>query len=151
MNSVLDGVVIGPKHYGVDKFCIGFCVLFIVVEIITAPITSTLFQEPTFKSQLRKDDYKNTPEGRALKGKFAVVAFPTSMFLYAWIRYKSTHWIVPVLASILFVWSVVYLILIMNIYTEESYKVCSDSPVPLSSPESILTSERHTPPRLLHA
>jgi hypothetical protein len=132
-NSTFVGIF-GPEDYGFGTISIGLCFLVIVVEIIIGPITNALFQEPYFKRQLRKNDYKNIPEGIVMIGKFAAAAFPISLLLFAWTSYKSVHWIVPVLASMLWGWSVSILILMTYTCTEDSYKVCSDFPMPLSSP-----------------
>jgi len=55
------------------------------------------------------------------------VAFPISLFWFAWTSYRSVHWIVPILASTLWGWSFYTLILMTYAYTEDSYKTYSVS------------------------
>ena len=54
--------------------------------------------------------------------KLGIVAFPISLFWFAWTSYKSVHWIVPIIASALWGWSFYTLILMTYNYTEDSYK-----------------------------
>jgi len=55
-------------------------------------------------------------------GMIAIVTFPISLFWFAWMSYKSIHWIVPILASTPWGWSFYRLILMTYAYTEDSYK-----------------------------
>ena len=51
-----------------------------------------------------------------------IVAFPISLFWFAWTSYQSVHWIVPIIASALWGWSFYTLILMTYNYTEDTYK-----------------------------
>jgi hypothetical protein len=123
LNSAFVGVF-SPEDSGYHTKGIGLCFLVIVVETIIGPITKALFQEPYFKRQV---DYKNIPEGKLMLLKFAAVAFPISLFLFAWTSYTD-------LASGLWAGSITVFIFTTYTYAEDSHKVCSDSPVPLSCP-----------------
>jgi hypothetical protein len=122
-------IVFSPGGHG--TIGVGLCFL---GGTIIGLITNALFQEPYFKRQLTKNEYKNIPEGRVMMGKFAALVFPISVFMFAWTSYKRIHSIVPILASTLWGWGFYSLILMTYNYIEDSYKVSSDSPIPLRSP-----------------
>ena len=87
-NSTFVGIF-GPEDYGFGTISIGLCFLVIVVEIIIGPITNSLFQEPYFKRQLRKNDYK--PKGRVMMGKFAAVALPISLLFASRTSWRNSN------------------------------------------------------------
>ncbi len=58
---------------------------------------------------------------------FHNIAFPISLFWFAWTSYQSVHWIVPIVASALWGWSFYTLIVMTSTYTEDTYKVFSAS------------------------
>lgn len=117
-------IVFGKEGRGFGIIDVGLCFLGICVGITIGPITNALFQEPYFQKQLKQNGYKNNPEARVKLSQVAGIAFPISLFWFAWTSYDSIHWIVPILASGLWGWSFYTLILMTYNYTEDSYKVC---------------------------
>ena len=94
-----------------------------MVGISFGPLTN-LWQERYYQRRIAAAGEKNIPEARVQLGKVAAVAFPLSLFWFAWTSYKSVHWIVPIIASALWRWSFYTLILMTYTYTEDSYEVC---------------------------
>jgi len=92
-------IVFGPQGHGFGTIDVGLSFLGLVVGISIGPITNALFQEPYFQKRLKKNGYKNTPEGRVMMGKIAGITLPISLFWFAWTSYKSIH--VSVLSSLI--------------------------------------------------
>jgi hypothetical protein len=128
-------IVFGSEGHGFDTIEVGLCFLGLIAGISIGPITNAIFQEPHFQRELRKNDFRNVPEGRVRMGKWAAVALPISLFWFAWTSYSTMPAIVPILASVLWGWAFYVLILMTYTYTEDSYKVH-----PLSSSSPLITN-----------
>ena len=115
-------LVFGEGGHKFDVIGVGLSFLGIMVGISLGPPTN-LWQERYYQRTIAGMGGKNIPEARVQLAKLAAVAFPISMFWFAWTSYKTVHWIVPILASALWGWSFYTLILMTYTYTEDSYKV----------------------------
>jgi hypothetical protein len=140
------GLVFGKAGYGFGPLGIGCCFLGVVAGISLGPIAG-IWQERYYQRQVRNED-KSTeasdttplldagppkpryiPEARVRLGKLAAVLLPISLFWFAWTSppQYNIHWIVPLLATVLFGFSFFTLIFMMAVYTEEAYMVYSAS------------------------
>jgi hypothetical protein len=84
-------IVFGAEGHGFGTIDTGLCFLGICVGITIGPITTAIFQEPYYQKQLKRNNYKNTPESRVMLGKVAGITFPISLFWFAWTSYSSIH------------------------------------------------------------
>ena len=115
-------LIFGKGGHEFTVIGVGLSFLGIMVGISLGPATN-LWQERYYQRSIAKVDAKNVPEARVQLSKLAAIAFPISMFWFAWTSYQSVHWIVPILASALWGWSFYTLILMTYMYIEDSYKV----------------------------
>lgn len=146
------GLVFGKEGYGFDTAGVGLCFLGLVVGISLGPIAG-IWQERYYQNQVygnrktsedsgsssseisallepnRTNAPKHNPEARVQLGKMAAILLPISLALFAWTSPSQygIHWMVPVLATVLFGFSFFTLIFMVAIYTEESYMVYSAS------------------------
>lgn len=140
-------LVFGEHGYGFSTIGVGLCFLGLVIGITLGPVVN-IWQERHYQKAIhaherepeevgsnngavKRDDkrYKNIPEARLQMGKLAAVLFPISLFWFGWTstpRY-NIHWIVPVLATVVFGFSFYTLILMTYMYVEDSYMVFSAS------------------------
>ncbi|KAK5947454.1 hypothetical protein PMZ80_001604 [Knufia obscura] len=140
-------LVFGQHGYSFDTIGVGLCFLGLVIGITLGPIVN-LWQERHYQKAIHsherepeepgrsdvavsKDDnrYKNIPEARLQLGKLAAVLFPISLFWFGWTSTPqyNIHWIVPILATVVFGFSFYTLILMTYMYVEDSYMVFSAS------------------------
>ena len=117
-------LIFGPKGHGFDTMGVGLSFLGIMTGISFGPITN-LWQERYYRRRVAELKGKNVPEARVQLSQIAGITFPIAMFWFAWTS-KSTHWIIPIIASSLWGWSFYTLILMTFQYTEDSYKVVYD-------------------------
>ena len=97
-------LVFGPEGHGFDVIGVGLSFLGIMIGISMGPPTN-LWQERYYQRAVARNGGKGMPEARVQLGKVAAIAFPISMFWFAWTSSKSVHWIVPINASALWGWS----------------------------------------------
>ncbi|KIV84613.1 hypothetical protein PV11_00386 [Exophiala sideris] len=140
-------LVFGEKGYGFNVIGVGLAFLGVVVGVSLGPIVN-IWQERHYRKAIHaherasveegpddpnasKDDnrFKNIPEARLQLGKVAAVLFPISLFWFGWCSVPSyhIHWIVPILATVMFGFSFYTLILMTYMYIEDSYMVFSAS------------------------
>lgn len=144
------GLVFGKEGYGFDTAGVGLCFLGLVLGISLGPVAG-IWQERYYQRQIhgnRKTSEdsgssegsallehsgsnapKHIPEARVQLGKVAAILLPISLALFAWTSPSQygIHWMVPVLATVLFGFSFFTLIFMVAIYTEESYMIYSAS------------------------
>lgn len=84
-------IVFGPQGHGFGIIDVGLCFLGIVVGISIGPVTNALFQERYYQKELKKNNFKNTPEARIMMGQLAGITSPISFFWFAWASYSSIH------------------------------------------------------------
>ncbi|TAQ86180.1 hypothetical protein B7494_g5474 [Chlorociboria aeruginascens] len=92
-------IVFGPGGHGFTTIQVGLTFLGISTGITIGVVTNAFFQEPYYHKMVRENGGKNTPEGRMLMGKIAGIAFPISLFWFAWTSYVTMPWIIPILAK----------------------------------------------------
>lgn len=136
-------LVFGKMGYGFNTIGVGLCFLGLVVGITLGPIVNIL-QERHYQKAIRvnaeepevqagasqgDDHFRNIPEARVQMGKLAAILFPISLFWFAWTSppQYNIHWIVPILATVMFGFSFYTLILMTYMYVEDSYMVFSAS------------------------
>lgn len=140
-------LVFGKHGYGFNTIGVGLSFLGLVVGITLGPIVN-IWQEKHYQKAIRghtkepesassgdvaadADDnrYRNIPEARLQLSKLAAVLFPVSLFWFAWTSppQYNIHWIVPILATVMFGFSFYTLILMTYMYVEDSYMVFSAS------------------------
>lgn len=136
-------LVFGPKGKGFDTIGVGLTFLGFALGVTLGPIIN-VWQERYYQRRIRsgrgdsvdvaleagKDNiYRNIPEARVQLGKVAAVTLPISLWWFAWTTPTEyhIHWIVPVLATVLFGFSFYTLILMTYMYTEDAYMVFSAS------------------------
>ncbi|KAJ9650176.1 hypothetical protein H2198_010512 [Neophaeococcomyces mojaviensis] len=147
-------LVFGMKGYGFDTIGLGLSFLGLVVGITLGPIIN-IWQERYYQKAIRsgspealeeeeearenaetavnknsqRDHYRNIPEARIQTGKLAAILFPISLFWFGWTSPPQyhIHWIVPILATVMFGYSFYTLILMTYLYVEDSYMVFSAS------------------------
>lgn len=136
-------LVFGTEGKDFSVIGVGLTFLGLVVGITLGPIIN-VWQERYYQRRIRegrslsiddrleasKDDrFPNIPEARVQLGKIAAITFPVSLWWFAWTspREYHIHWIVPILATVLFGWSFYALILMTYLYIEDSYMVFSAS------------------------
>ncbi|MBA7495541.1 hypothetical protein ES702_06128 [subsurface metagenome] len=141
-NGAFD-LVFGEIGYGFNTIGVGLCFLGLVIGITLGPIINIL-QECHYQRAIRvnaeepevqagasqtDDHFRNIPEARVQMGKIAAVLFPISLFWFAWTSSPqyNIHWIVPILATVVFGFSFYTLILMTYMYVEDSYMVFSAS------------------------
>lgn len=115
-------LIFGKGGHDFDTIGVGLSFLGIMVGITVGPVTN-LLQERWYQQTIANLGGKNVPEARVHLSKVAAVAFPISMFWWAWTTYSTVHYIVPLLASALWGWSFYTLILVFYLFVEDSYKV----------------------------
>ncbi|QIW96577.1 hypothetical protein AMS68_002095 [Peltaster fructicola] len=111
------------QGHGYNTMETGLCFAGIILGVSLGPFTN-LLQE---KLYVRDSKGGNVPEARLQLSKVAAVAFPVSLFWFAWTSYSWMPAIVPILASALWGWSFFTLILMTYMYTEDSYGEYSSS------------------------
>ncbi|KIX93496.1 uncharacterized protein Z520_10674 [Fonsecaea multimorphosa CBS 102226] len=140
-------LVFGKHGYGFGVIGVGLCFLGLVVGITLGPVVN-IWQEQHYQKAIHshprdpeepsrddpdvnKDDkrFKNIPEARLQLAKIAAVLFPISLFWFGWtsVPTYNIHWMVPILATVVFGWSFYTLILMTYMYIEDSYMVFSAS------------------------
>ncbi|PWN88979.1 MFS general substrate transporter [Acaromyces ingoldii] len=110
----------------------GLAFLGIVVGISIGPLTHILFQERFFQRRVAAvagpaDQHAVVPEARVRTAMIAAVTLPISLFWFAWTSLPSVHWIVPILACVLWGWSFYTLILATYEFVVDSYGIWSAS------------------------
>lgn len=140
------GLVFGEAGYGFDTLGVGGCFLGLVAGISLAPLVG-IWQEQYYQRRIRAksktfesadsqplletnpDELRYIPEARVQLGKYAAVLLPLSLFWFAWTCSPEygVHYMVPVLATVLFGFSFFTLIFMIAVYTEEAYMVFSAS------------------------
>ncbi|KJX93368.1 MFS multidrug transporter like protein [Zymoseptoria brevis] len=133
-------LVFGDKGYGFDTRGVGLTFLGLMVGISLGPLAN-LWQQWHYQQQIQEPTdsdneqlvnapkVKYKPEARVQIGKLAAILLPISLFWFAWTSPPEygIHWIVPVLATVMFGFSFYTLILMTYLYTEEAYLVYSAS------------------------
>lgn len=136
-------LVFGTEGKGFGVIGVGLTFLGLAIGITLGPVVN-IWQERYYQRRIRegrsrsaddrleasKDDrFANIPEARVQLGKIAAITFPISLSWFAWTTPTEyhIHWIVPVLATVLFGWSFYALILMTYLYIEDSYMVFSAS------------------------
>ncbi|EME85607.1 uncharacterized protein MYCFIDRAFT_41178 [Pseudocercospora fijiensis CIRAD86] len=140
------GLVFGKEGYGFNTLGVGCCFLGLVVGISLGPVVG-VWQEQYYQRRVHGDNKlsedseatallndgtskpKHIPEARVQLGKVAAILLPVSLFWFAWTSPPeyNIHYMVPVLATVLFGFSFFTLIFMVAIYSEESYMVYSAS------------------------
>ncbi|KZP32502.1 MFS multidrug transporter-like protein [Athelia psychrophila] len=120
------GLVFGPTGHGFSTIGVGLSFFGIMVGITIGPVTN-LLQERYYHRRVREMGGANIPEARLGQMRWAGLGLPVSLFWFAWTSYKEVHWIVPILALVLWGWSFYTIILATYTYVEDSYKVYSAS------------------------
>ena len=139
------GVVFGDG-YGFDTMGVGCAFLGLIVGISLAPVIG-IWQERYYQRAIRgerklpegpetesllhqqSNKIRYIPEARVQLGKLAAILLPISLFWFAWTSPPQyhIHYMVPILATVLFGFSFFTLIFMIAVYTEESYMVFSAS------------------------
>lgn len=140
-------LVFGKEGYGFSTVGVGLSFIGFMVGVTLGPIVN-IMQERYYQRAITanenlldgsaeddtdcsKDDnrYKNVPEARLQLGQLAGVLFPVSLFWFGWTSVPAyhIHWIIPILATVVFGWSFYTLILMTYMYVEDSYMVFSAS------------------------
>lgn len=130
-------LVFGKKGYGFNIIGVGLCFLGVFVGASLGPLFNVIqerhyqrvihanTEEPEEQAAVNQTDdrFRNIPEARVQMGKIAAVLLPISLFWFAWTSppQYNIHWIVPILATVMFGFSFYTLILMTYTYVEDSY------------------------------
>ncbi|GAA6030344.1 hypothetical protein JCM8097_009058 [Rhodosporidiobolus ruineniae] len=105
---------------------IGLAWLGIFIGAAVGPLTHKP-QEKKFRRETEEKGGILVPERRLGLPMAAGILFPVSLFWFAWTSHPSIHWIVPILASVVFGWSFFSLILFVNQFITDGYGVFASS------------------------
>ncbi|ODQ54936.1 MFS multidrug transporter-like protein [Saitoella complicata NRRL Y-17804] len=125
-------LVFGEGGHGFGTVGQGLSFVGIIIGVSIGVLTN-LYQERYYQRRIRsrspsgRTTISNIPEARVYLSRYACLAQPLALFWFAWTSYKTVHWIVPMLASVVWGWSYYVVILFTYTYVEDTYKEYSAS------------------------
>ncbi|KDN52393.1 MFS general substrate transporter [Tilletiaria anomala UBC 951] len=118
------GFSIGQQGLPFIALSLGFLLAFVAFPIQQALYRRAGRKNPTGEAP---------PEAHLLWGLFASAFFPASLFWFAWTSQASVHWIVSMLALVVFATTSHIIFLIVSEFTVKSYSLYSSSAVAAQS------------------